>query len=138
MLAGRGGSPTRLVAKIESHPFLGTRLFWFSDVDDIALERLYRQSLGLIAASYAEGYGLPLVEAAKRGVPIFARDIPVFREVAGSRATYFDRSGANLVRELRAWLDSLRDNAAIRPEGIPVLSWAQSTAQLLSIIREKK
>lgn len=109
-------------------------MFWYSDADDIALERFYNQSAGLIAASYAEGYGLPLIEAAKRGVPIFARDIAVFREVAGVHAAYFDKSGSTLVQDLRAWLDELRANNAPSPDGIPTLTWAQSSAQLLKII----
>ena len=137
VVVGRQGwLADELVLKIENHPFLGTRLFWFSDIDDVALESLYSGSSGLIAASYAEGYGLPLIEAAKRSIPIFARDIPVFREVAGSQATYFDRSGSALIRELGAWLDSLRDNTAIPSSRIPVLTWAQSTAQLLAIIHK--
>lgn len=36
----------------------------------------------LIAASFGEGFGLPLIEAAQHGLPIMARDIAVFREVA--------------------------------------------------------
>jgi glycosyltransferase involved in cell wall biosynthesis len=32
--------------------------------------------------SFAEGYGLPIVEARAAGAPVIAADIPVFREVA--------------------------------------------------------
>ena len=121
-----------LIAEIESHDLLGKQLFWFSDVDDVTLEHFYRQADGLIAGSYAEGYGLPLIEAAKRALPIFARNIPVFREVAGPYATYFDESGHFLVEELGRWLDALEVNVAVRPDGMPILTWAGSAEQLMS------
>ena len=46
-------------------------------------------SSSLIAASECEGFGLPLIEAARQGLPVIARDIPVFREVAGDHAFYY-------------------------------------------------
>lgn len=136
IIGRKGWLADELIAKIESHPFRDIQLFWFSDIDDVALEQFYRRSSGLIAASFAEGYGLPLIEAAKRGIPIFARDIPVFREVAGAHAAYFDASGSALVHQLGAWLGSLHNNTAIRPTGLPILTWSESTAQLLAVVRE--
>ena len=47
------------------------------------------QSDVLVAPSRGEGFGLPLIEAAQHKLPIFARDIPVFREVAGENAFFF-------------------------------------------------
>ena len=37
-----------------------------------------------------EGFGLPVLEAMVRGVPVVCSDIPALREVAGSAALYFD------------------------------------------------
>ncbi|MBX9933025.1 MAG: glycosyltransferase [Methylobacterium sp.] len=133
----RGWLADELISVIEGHHLIGKQLFWFSDVDDAKLEHFYAQADGLIAASYAEGYGLPLIEAAKRGVPIFARSIPVFREVAGRYATYFDESGRFLVKELGDWIKSLEANVAVRPEGMLILSWAESTEKLISGVFEE-
>ena len=44
----------------------------------------------LLFPSKAEGYGLPLVEALGRGVPVIASDLPAFRELAGNIPTYSD------------------------------------------------
>lgn len=53
---------------------------------DDELNDLYASSHALIAASYDEGFGLPLIEG---GLPVIARDIEVFREVLGDNALYF-------------------------------------------------
>lgn len=55
---------------------------------DALLANLYRNAMALIAGSYDEGFGLPVVEAAMFELPVIARDIPVFREV-GCQSTYY-------------------------------------------------
>ena len=74
--------------RIAAHPLNGTRLFWWRDLRDAELAYAYRHAAALVAASRAEGFGLPLVEARMLGVPVFASDIAVFREVLGDEARY--------------------------------------------------
>jgi glycosyltransferase involved in cell wall biosynthesis len=47
------------------------------DVSDEFLQEIYRSSSCLIVASHAEGFCLPLIEAAQFDLPVIARDIPV-------------------------------------------------------------
>src|SRR5205814_4137088 len=51
--------------------------------------------------SIAEGFGLPILEAAAAGAPVIASDIAVFREVAGEAVWYA------AAREERAWAGAL-------------------------------
>ncbi|MDY7540917.1 glycosyltransferase family 1 protein [Cryobacterium sp. 5B3] len=52
-----------------------------SNVDDSQLTWLYENAAAMIFPSLEEGFGLPLLEADRFGLPIAASDIPVFREI---------------------------------------------------------
>lgn len=126
-----------LVERLRSHPMLNKRLFWLEGVSDEYLERVYNSSSALLAASEYEGFGLPLIEAAQHKLPIVARDIPVFREVAGEHAFWFRAAdGVALCDALEAWLELHKRNAMPKSEAMPWLTWDQSTAQLLRQIEE--
>lgn len=90
VIAGRAGWMIHeLEGRLRSHPELGRRLFWLEHVRDAQLSALYAHAEVLVMASHGEGYGLPVVEALSRGLPVLARDLPVFREIAGSAAGFF-------------------------------------------------
>jgi glycosyltransferase involved in cell wall biosynthesis len=44
----------------------------------------------LVSASLNEGFGLPLIEAMSGGTPVAVSDIPIFREIGGDAAVFFD------------------------------------------------
>jgi glycosyltransferase involved in cell wall biosynthesis len=125
-----------LVDKLRTHPERGKRLFWLEGISDEYLEKVYAASTCLIAASYGEGFGLPLIEAAQHKLPIIARDIPVFREVAGDHAYYFDdsRDPAVIAKAVRAWLALHRAGTVPSSQGLPWLTWKQSAERLLEIV----
>jgi hypothetical protein len=83
-------------------------------------------------ASDGEGFSLPILEAAHHDLPIIARDIPVFRELAGAHAHYFSGlSPSSLAGAVQAWLELDRRGAAPRSNSMPGLTWNESTRQLL-------
>ncbi|MBR1140831.1 MULTISPECIES: glycosyltransferase family 4 protein [Bradyrhizobium] len=51
---------------------------------------LIAEAHGLIMPSFAEGFGVPIIEALAANTPVLCSDIAVFREVAGDLAEYFD------------------------------------------------
>jgi alpha-1,2-rhamnosyltransferase len=85
----RGWFEEAIMATIIHHAEYGRRLFWFDDADDQDLAHLYEHAAALIFPSYAEGFGLPIVEAARFGCPTICSDLPVLREVGRSGALYF-------------------------------------------------
>ncbi len=131
----RGWMVDQLVKKLSRHHELGARLFWLENASDQYLQKIYATCTCLIAASEGEGYGLPLIEAAQQKLPIIARDIPVFREVAGNHATFFHGSEPEkLAHTISEWL--ALQSASLHPttEGMPWLSWKQSAERLRAII----
>jgi glycosyltransferase involved in cell wall biosynthesis len=131
----QGWMVDELAERMHAHPEKGQRLFWLPGVSDEMLLELYRRSAALLAASEGEGFGLPLIEAAQHGIPIIARELPVFREVAGEHARYFSGLEADdLARALESWLALHRDGAAPVSTGMPWLTWSESAAQLLRAV----
>lgn len=134
VIVGKQGWLTEeLAVRLRQHPQQGQQLFWFENASDEFLEQLYASATCLIAASEAEGFGLPIVEAARHGLPVIARDIPVFREVAQTHA-YFYAGGtaAALAEAVQTWLVLFAEGRAPDSSQIRRTSWAESTRQLLS------
>ncbi|MHB8321204.1 MAG: glycosyltransferase family 4 protein [Acidithiobacillus sp.] len=138
VIVGKEGWRTQQLARqLRRHPERNRRLFWLEGASDALLLQLYARASALLAASYAEGFGLPLIEAARQGLPIIARDIPVFHEVAGEFAFYFPNTdSAALADSLRQWLQLHAEGKAPQSKDMPYLTWAQSTRQLLKVILE--
>ena len=60
---------------------------WLSDED---LEGLYRLAAGFVYPSLHEGFGMPVLEAMRRGTPVACADATSLPEVVGDAALLFD------------------------------------------------
>lgn len=128
-----------LAVRLAKHTELNHRLFWLKSASDETLAALYSGSTALIAASYNEGFGLPLIEAAQHALPIIARDIPIFREVAGKHAFYFNGlDSASLSNAISNWLFLHEVGEEPRSVFISPLTWEESVMRLTECIIENK
>jgi glycosyltransferase involved in cell wall biosynthesis len=128
-----------LADRFRTHPEVNYRLFWLEGISDEYLEKIYAASTCLIAASEGEGFGLPLIEAAHHKLPIIARDIPVFKEVAGDHAFYFTGlEPESLASAIRQWLHLHRSGAAPQSDSMAYLTWAESTRALVDLLLDDK
>ena len=139
VIVGKQGWHSEEIAeRLRTHRENNKRLFWFEGVTDEMLNAIYAASSALLAASFGEGFGLPLIEAAQHGVPVLARNLPVFREVAGDAAAYFDAPDAPaLCDAIKKWIEAsvdenLPDISQLRP-----LTWAESAVRLFEAIDGK-
>jgi len=131
----KGWKVDELSASIQVHLENGERLWWLEKVSDEFLETLYGSSNCLIAASAGEGFGLPLIEAAHHGLPLLARNLPVFREVAGRHAAYFEGDSAEqLARAVKSWLKLFREDRHPRSSTMKRFTWRESARELASLI----
>jgi glycosyltransferase involved in cell wall biosynthesis len=80
-------------------------------VGDAELDGLYAGALAVVAPSYLEGFGLPPLEAAARGVPAVVSDLPVFAETLGDGAL---RVAPGDVEGLAGALLAVAGDAALR------------------------
>ena len=125
--------------RLRNHPQREKHLFWLEEVEDDLLELVYAASTCLLAISLGEGHGLCLIEAVKHRLPILARDIPVFREVAGKHASYFvGTTPSALADAVDRWLQSYRTGSVVQSDGIPWMNWVQATQVMLDVLLHDK
>jgi glycosyltransferase involved in cell wall biosynthesis len=124
-----------IMTKLRNHAERDKRLIWLEGISDEYLEEVYAAGTCLIAASEGEGFGLPLIEAAQHKLPILARDIPVFREVAGNHAYYFSGKEPQVLTDaLIDWLRRFESGSHPKSAGMRWLTWKQSADQLLQLV----
>ncbi len=136
VLVGKPGWKTeKLQQRIAKHPLLDKNIFWSSTLNDSGLMWLYGNSDYLLQASVTEGFGLPIVEAMVAGKPILCSDIPVFHEVAGEKAIYFDPADASsLTKRVNELANLPKTNRNISIDRKAWITWDESAAQLLDQI----
>lgn len=133
VLMGKSGwGMDAFVARLREHPERGHRLHWFEQASDADVTAGYARARALVFASIYEGYGLPIVEAARAGVPVIASDIPVLREVGGAGVAYFAVDDpVDLARVLR---DASAGVPLPDPSRANILTWKQSVDDLLDVV----
>lgn len=123
------------VRRIRNHTQLNKKLFFIEKFTDAEINLCYATATALIAASVAEGFGLPIVEAALHQVPVLASDIPVFREVGRDGAKYFSLSSPRYLSEaIRAFADLSTEDRFMMACKITTITWQESAKNLLSAI----
>ncbi|WP_292831401.1 glycosyltransferase family 1 protein [Microbacterium sp.] len=100
------------------------------------LEALYAVASLYVCPSLTEGFGLPVIDAMRRGCVVLANDVPVLREVGGDVALYADaRSERDLSTAISSALSqdpSLRRDAGIRRAG--TFTWERAAAETARVL----
>ncbi len=132
LIGSTGWHVAGLIERLRTHPERGSRLLWLDDAGDAELALAYRHCAALINPSYAEGFGLPLSEAARVGKPVLCSDIPVFREIGGEGALYFRVNDlAALAQCVRGFTDgTLHAN----PAAILQTTWSQAAQRIVDVV----
>lgn len=113
------------------------RLVFHDGASDAEYAATLRAATALVTVSRDEGFGIPLVESMRLGIPVVVSDIPIFREIGGEAALYVDPDDAAAVaaavRSLQKpgeW--AARSAASLREAAR--FTWEASAAHLLTVL----
>lgn len=129
-------APGRLAAELG----VSERVTFAGRVDDAELDALYRGARMLLLPSLDEGFGLTLLEAMARGIPVLCADVAALREVGGDAARFHAPTDA---AALAAQLTDLWHDGALRADlarrGITraaSFSWERAARETLMVYRQ--
>jgi glycosyltransferase involved in cell wall biosynthesis len=133
-----GWNVNELVSKISENKEQGKRLVWLQNISDEYLRLVYENASCLLACSEGEGFGLPLIEAAKNNLPILVRDIAVFREVGKNNATYFSAADSYQLKQVLAkWIKDYLNNIHIDSQALLFRTWDAFTTDVIQYLDTK-
>lgn len=90
LIGQRGWEADDVFALLDGSPQLQGHVHELGRCDDATMFGWLDQARALLMPSFIEGFGIPVIEALQRGVPLIASDLPVFREIAGDIPLYLD------------------------------------------------
>lgn len=104
-------------------------------VDEKTKNSLYKNCAVFTMPSQYEGFGMPIIEASEYKAPLALSDIPVFHEVAGSSAIYFNQNSAGDIAAalLSAYKKPIRYGSLLEN-----YTWNQNAQLILDILRKIK
>lgn len=107
-------------------------------VSSTTLDDAYAAADLYACVSLLEGFGLPLLDAMHRSIPVLAHDIPVLREVGADVALYADASSpADFGRAIATSLgdrDTLRARAARGPGRAALFTWDKAASETAHVL----
>ena len=72
-----------------------SRIVFVNGMSEAKYSEILDESFALVTASRDEGFGIPVIEAMSRSIPVVLSDIPIFREVASEAGHFFDPESSN-------------------------------------------
>lgn len=126
----------KLKEKVEEMGLEDVVVFW-GLAERSELVNLYKNAIALVFPSLMEGFGLPAVEAMANNCLVLASDIPVFHEILGETAVYFNPNDAeDLVAKLQSVLNEPTMYEDLKYKGftqIKKYSWEKMASQTLEV-----
>jgi glycosyltransferase involved in cell wall biosynthesis len=104
VLVGQEGLGVKELYKTIDEIGISDRVFFIRDAGDSELAALYRHAACFIFPSFAEGFGLPVLEAMASGIPVITSNKTSLPEVSGDAALLVN---PNSVEDIAKSIDDL-------------------------------
>lgn len=108
-------------------------------VEPDELEHLYASAAVMAMPSFCDGFCLPALEAMMVGLPVMLSDIPVYHEVGGDAALYFDphdlKSIAATIREVATDPGRMKQLSVAGYAQAAKFSWQRVAEETLDVFR---
>jgi len=107
-------------------------------VSDKEKEDLYKKADIFVMPSLAEGFGLPILEAMQKNIPVLCSDIPPFFEIGMDSVLYFDprdpQDMADKINMVMANEHLQKDLIAKGIRNIENYSWEKCAGETLKVL----
>lgn len=95
LAGGKGWHDEDIIKEIKSMQNNGINIIMTGYISDEEKSALYKNAAAFVLPSHYEGFGMTILEAMQYEVPLAVSDIPVFHEVAGNAALYFNKDNTD-------------------------------------------
>lgn len=110
IIGQRGWEAEGALGMLDRSPMLGSHVEERGRCGDAELAELMAGARAMLMPSFAEGFGLPVIEALATGTPVIASDLPVFREIGAGIPDFVDPLDGP------GWIDRIRRFSTDGPE----------------------
>ncbi len=137
-----GNKPSETEIALFRELNLTERIIFAGQVDDPALFQAYNQAFCFIFPSLQEGFGMPLLESFIAKCPVICSDIPVFREICGDAAIYFNTEDpGSITLSLESLLEHTATSTVMVEKGLKRVrkfQWREAAGKTLEVYKSLK
>jgi glycosyltransferase involved in cell wall biosynthesis len=115
------------------------RIRFLNGATESEYQQILDECFALVTASRDEGFGIPVIEAMSRAIPVVVSDIAIFREVAGPAGNYFNHlSATDLVIRIQELenANSWRGASAKSLLQSEKFGWDKSASKLIDVVSD--
>jgi glycosyltransferase involved in cell wall biosynthesis len=127
LVGRRGWESEQTFRELDLAPDLQQYLVQVPSLPPAHIRALMKSALAVLMPSFAEGYGIPVVEALSLGTPVICSDIPVFRDVSQDKALLLSPlDGLGWLQAIESMIDptsQLRAEYAYRASEFKAPTW---------------
>lgn len=138
VLCGMQGKGADVIMDLISNSIYKKEIRYLGFVSDTELDFLYRNATLTAFMSFYEGFGLPIIESMKYGIPVITSNRSCLPEIAGEGGFIVDADDHERVGEVMYEIVTMKDKSEIllkMKKNLARFSWDKSANQTINVFR---